>query len=309
MPSRRALLRTGALGLTAALGGCLFGGDADDGDDETPTQTPTTAPTTQLTAEPDPVQRLQRVDPPAVPDDATAVLANERVRTLVSDAAATDGRVDYLPEDGPVEEDDRLVFDAFDRIRFRGETYNPTSSYAGFAQEATYVVEATETTEREASGEVLDSANLTDAEREIADRLLAAGSYTAGGHEEVPDAFHTFETADYLRTDDTVYRLQGLVGDNIGHHMLTLRDADAGPDVTVVTVADRVVPSDLREQVQAAVSTGNAEPSDDELEGFRAVLGDARFVCTAHAVVELVSGAPRDSRRHDNRGSTGNWLQ
>ncbi|MFC4405279.1 hypothetical protein [Haloarchaeobius iranensis] len=111
----------------------------------------------------------------AVPDDATAVLGNERVRTLVSDAVATDGRVDYLPEDGPVDEDARLVFGAFDRIRFRGETYDPTSSYAGFAEEATYVVEAVAATESETTGEVLVYGNLTDGERDIADELVVEG--------------------------------------------------------------------------------------------------------------------------------------
>ncbi|WP_440988264.1 hypothetical protein [Haloarchaeobius baliensis] len=293
MPSRRALLSTTGLGLTAALGGCLFGGGSDDSDDQTPATTPNRT-TTRITAEPEPVQQLQRVDPVAVPDDATAVLANEDVRTLVSDAAATDGRVDYLPEDGPVDEDDRLVFGAFDRVQFRGETYDPTSSYAGFAQEAEYVVEATGTTESEASGEVVVYGELTDAERGIADTLLAEGSSTAGGHEEVPEAFFTFRSADYLRTDDAVYSLSTLVGDNVGHHMLTLRPADVGQNSTLVTVEDRVVPAARREPVRTAVDEGSVALSADELGRFRDALGEARFICTAHAVVEFV---PDDAGR------------
>jgi hypothetical protein len=295
MPSRRALLRTGGLGLTAALGGCLFGGDSDDGD-RTPATTTPVRTTTQLTAEPDEQPRLRAVERTAVPDDATAVLANERVRTLVSDAAATDGRVDYLPDEGPVDEDDRLVFDAFDRIRYRGETYNPTSSYAGFAEEATYQVDVIETAEAgtddgvDSDAGIVVYADLTDAEREIADQLLAEGSSSAGGHEEIPDAFFTFRSADALRVDDTLYRLRTLVGDNIGHHMLTLRAADAAPDSTVVTVADRVLPADRREPVRTAVTAGSAELSDDEAEAFGSMLGEARFVCTAHAVVEFVPG-------------------
>lgn len=287
MPSRRALLSTVGLGVTAALGGCLFGGDsADDG---TPTANRTTAPTTRLTAEPEPVQQLQRVDPVAVPDGASAVLANERVRTLVSDAAATDGRVDYLPEDGPVDEDDRLVFDAFDRIRLRGETYDPTSSYARFGEEATYSVEATVAAESEASGEVLVYANLTDAEHEIADQLLAEGSYTTGGHADVPEAFFTFRSADYLRTDGGVYRLRTLVGDNMGHHMLTLRAAGVGQNSTLVRIQDRVLPADRREPLRTAVEQGTVDLGDEETERFREVFGEARFVCTGYAVVEFVS--------------------
>lgn len=281
MPSRRALLRTGAFGLTAALGGCLFGGD--DG-------TPTHNRTTRLTAEPETMRQLQRVDPVAVPDEATAVPATERVRTLVSDAAATDGRVDYLPEGGPADEDDPLVFDAFDRLRFRGETYDPASSYAGFAQEATFTLEASESAESRVGSddEVVDYGGLNDSERAIADRLLGDGSYSTGGHEEVPDAFFTFRSAGFLRTDDAVYRLRTIVGDNMGHHMLTLRPADAGPDSTVVTVADRVVPADLRGPVRAAVDGGSAELSAAEADRFRSSLGEARFVCTAHALVEVV---------------------
>lgn len=291
MPSRRALLSTVGVGLTAALGGCLFAGDPD-GTDGTQTPERTTVPTTQLTAEPDPVQELQRVDPVTVPDDATAVLATERMRTLVSDAAATDDRVDYLPEDGPADEDDPLVFDAFDRVRYRDETYDPTSSYAGFAQEATYTVEVAETTEAGTGGggdtDILVYAELTDAEREIADRLLAEGEYTTGGHEEVPDAFFPFRSAEALWVDETSYRLQTLVGDNMGHHMLSLRPANVGPNSTLVRLQDQVLPADLREPVRAAVAAGSAELSADELEGFREALGEARFVCTAHAVVEFV---------------------
>ncbi|MFD1646747.1 hypothetical protein [Haloarchaeobius litoreus] len=292
MPSRRALLRTGGLGLTAALGGCLFGGDSDDDDeDQTPATTTPNRTTTRLTAEPEPVQELQRVDPVAVPDDATAVLANERVRTLVSDAVTTDGRVDYLPEDGPVDEDDRLVFDAFDRIRFRGETYDPTSSYAGFAQEPSYAYWAEPLEDGiQEGGALVDYAELSDAEREIADRLIAGEQYTVDGHEEKPDAALVFERNEYLGTEDTVYRITVAHGDNVGHHMLSLRAADVGQNSTLVRLQDRALPADLRDPVGTAVETGSAELTDDEAETFREVLGEARFVCTAHAAVEFVPG-------------------
>jgi hypothetical protein len=81
MFSRRALLRAGGLGLTAALGGCLFGGGSDtDGDgDQTPDRT-----TPRSTAEPDPVQRLQTVDPVTVPDDARFVCTAHAVVEFVS---------------------------------------------------------------------------------------------------------------------------------------------------------------------------------------------------------------------------------
>lgn len=307
MPSRRALLRTGGPGLTAALGGCLFGGDSDDGDDQqTPTQSPS-SPTTRLTAEPERVQQLQRVEPEAVPDGVTAVLATERLQTLVQDAASAAGRVDYLPEDGPADEDDPLVFDAFDRIRFRGETYDPTSSYAGFAQEPSYVywAEPLEDGPQE-GGALVDYAELSDAEREIADQLIAGEQYTVDGHEEKPDAALVFERNEYLGTEDAVYRVTVAHGDNAAHHMLALRSAEAGQNSTVVTVRDRALLRELREPVETAASTGSAELSDDEVARFRNVLGEARFVCTARAVVEFVPGGSRGLK---NSRPTGNRLR
>ena len=44
------------------------------------------------------------------------------------------------------------------------------------------------------------------------------------------------------------------------------------------------------EPVETAVSTGSAELSAGELGRFRDALGEARFICTAHAVVEFVPG-------------------
>ncbi|MFD2374067.1 hypothetical protein [Haloarchaeobius iranensis] len=93
----------------------------------------------------------------------------------------------------------------------------------------------------------------------------------------------------------------------MGHHMLALDAADVGQNSTLVTVADRVVPADRREPIRAAVASGSVELSADESERFRSVLGEAGFVCTAHAVVESSPTMRGDSRRHKNPRPTGNW--
>lgn len=283
MVSRRTALRTGSTALVAALAGCAgsdgsgtssrtpAGGGSDAGDSASTRTTPG-----------EPTLTAETVAASAVPPGATVAVVNDALYELVAAAANADGRVDLLAG-GPARDDDPLALGAFDYLRFRGETYRPVASYASFAQEASlqYSVEPADATE----GEVASYANLSDAEREVADLLLAGETYDVGHHEEKPDAATVFDEHRYLRAGNETYRIRVVVGDIMAHHMLRLDPADPGADARVVSVADDPVPSSVRATVTAAISNGSAAVSNpDELAAF---LDAVEFVVTRHEVAAL----------------------
>lgn len=294
MPSRRTAIRAGGLAVAAPLGGCLSGGDTagdrtgttpGDGTDADERTDSDDGRTTDDANGP----RVRVVDPDSVPDGASVVPAAEDLRSLVASAAETDGRVDLDRQNA--RRDDSLVFEAFEYLRYDGETYEPTTSFAGFAQEATFTVEASETATSEVDDEddVIDYDGLNGSEREIADRLVDGERYVVGGHDEIPGAFYAFEFADVLRIDDDVSRLSGLVADNAPHHMLALEPADPAPDERVVTVADRALPDATREPVRSAVTDGPVDLTADEAGALRDSLDRSDYVLTATTVVAVTT--------------------
>jgi hypothetical protein len=222
-----------------------------------------------------------------VPDGATVAVAAPDLYQLVVDAASSEGRVDLVRR-GNTDPDGTLVLGEFDRLEFRGEAYEPSASFAGFAGEASYQYSLVDVNDSEVDGEVTDYANLTDSERAIADAMLDNGSYSVGHHEERPSAAETFEAQSYLRVEDTTYRVQKAVGDYAAHHMLRLAPADTGGDARVVTVVDDEPEEVWTDELRAAVEAGgtclsrvpNTEALLDYLDG-------VDYVVTVNAVAEV----------------------
>lgn len=287
MPSRRRVLSAVGGGALAALAGCQSGGSnggpatstdetTDDSADQTES-TPTSEPTAQLDSTPTAAGE--------VPDGSTVAVAAPDLHQLVADAANADGRVD-LARPGAADRDAALALGGFDYLRFRGETYAASSSFAGSYSEASYQYDLASVNESEVEGEPIRYADLNESERGIADAMLN-GSYSVGHHEAKPPAADTFDARRYLRAGNSTYRVRVTVGDYAAHHMLTLDAADPGPDAQVVTVADRVPASGWVDELRAAVQAGGtglggvADPDAivDYLDG-------AGYVVAAYGVAE-----------------------
>jgi len=229
MPSRRALLRAGGAASLAALAGCQSVASRFRH-----TSQPESSGAGEYRLDADPVA------PADVPDGATVGVVSPALHELVADAAGADGRVD-LQTTGRPDGDESLALGAFEYVRFGGETYEPTASFAGFAEEASYQYEAIAVDESEVDedDEVVAYGDLTADQRAIADEILDGGTYFVGYHEEKPAAVDPFDGGDYLRADSEMYRIREVVGDRAAHHMLTLDAADPGDDDQIVTVPDR----------------------------------------------------------------------
>lgn len=293
MPSRRSTLHATAGALAAALAGCL--GTTPPGSDRsgTPTDrsgTPSDAPPSNRSTDAidGPHLTATVVQPPAVPAGAVLAPATAGLLAAVREAATTDGRVDFVPEAG-LDREARLVLGEFDYLRFRGTTYAPSAEFVPFAGETSYEYSAERVPESEVADadEVVGYANLTDAERAIADRLVAGEAYEVGMHEPRPDALDVFDVHRYLRTGNATYAVRILHGDSAAHHALRLDPADPGPDATVVTVADRAVPEGVRDVVTSAVAEGAAAVDGDERETLAGLLADVGYVVTVERVARL----------------------
>jgi len=299
MTSRRRFLRAGGVALAAAVAGCSGGGEGPEtvetSTDGTTTDEPTTdEPTTdRSTAQPTPSLDSTPATPEDVPDGATVAVASPDLHQLVADAASADGRVDLTRTgDGPGR-NATLALGAFDYVRFRGETYAASTSFAGSYTEASYQYEAVAANESEVEGEPLRYADLNESERDIADAMLN-GSFSVGHHESKPPAAETFETQQYLRTENEMFRVRVTVGDYAAHHMLTLDAADPGDGAQVVTVADRVPASGWTDELRAAVQAGNTGLGGvSDPDALADYLDGVDYVVTATEVaeVELVQSA------------------
>lgn len=260
MPTRRALLRTGGAAALAALAGCQS--VAAPFRDTTTMPESSGAGEFRLDADP--------VDPGDVPDGATVGVASPDLHELVADAASADGRVD-LHTSGLADGDEPLALGEFEYVEFDGETYEPTASFAGFAEEASYQYEALTADESEVDedDEVVAYADLSADERAVADDLLDGGTYFVGYHEEKPAAVEPFDRANYLRADGDLYRIRVTVGDHAGHHMLRLDPAAPGDDAQVVTVPDDLPVADWSSVLKEGRGPGSVGvedvPSDEAL--------------------------------------------
>jgi hypothetical protein len=240
MVSRRRLLQTTGTAMLAAVTGCA----SSDGDAATEsTEEPTTAATGDSTTEREGQRHLtgEQVAASDVPDGATVSVTTPELYSLVLDAASADGRVD-LQSGGDADRDETLALGQFEYVEFRGETYEPTASFAAFAAEAAYKykLEAVDDGEVEEDDEVTSYDSLNDAERAAVDRLLN-GSVTIGHHEDrTADDVRDVTGYEYVRVDGQTYRPQTTVGDYGPHHMLRLDAADPGEDAQVVRIADDV---------------------------------------------------------------------
>ncbi|GAA0264447.1 hypothetical protein [Halobacterium noricense] len=230
MVSRRDALRAGGAALLAVVAGCASGADASPETTE-PTSVGTTADSTSLGER---VLAGEAVPASNVPDGSPVAVASPALHELVADAASADGRVDLLASREV--EPETLALGQFEYLEFRGETYEPTATFTGFAGEATYDYSLVSANDNAGDGEVLDYESLNDSERAIADEMLENGSYDVGPHEERRDAARTFEPQSHLRVDGETYRIRVAVGDYGRHHMLRLDTADPDEDAQVVTV-------------------------------------------------------------------------
>lgn len=289
MVTRRNYLRTGGAALLAAVAGCTNGGTSSGDPTTRQTETRTTEGTT--TASPkttdDWYLYATQVAPSDVPDGATVAVAAPDLYQLVVDAADSGGRVD-LVRPGDTDSEETLALGQFDHLAFRGETYEASATFAGFAEEASYQYSLVEANDSEADGDVTDYDDLNDSEQAFADEMLENGSYDVGHHEERPAAAEAFEAQRYLQVENTTYRVREVVGDHAGHHMLTLDPADTAEDAQVVTVADREPEEGWTDELRAAVAmegTGLAGISDPE--ALLEFLDGVGYVVTVDAVAEV----------------------
>lgn len=293
MVSRRAVLASSSTAVLAALAGCASGdGDSTAAPTAEPTDKPTTEPTAEPTTDGGPREVTgERVSPSAVPDGATVGVTTPELFGLVMDAADADGRVD-LQSGGGADRDETLALGEFEYLRFRGETYKPTASFAGFAEEATYKYEL----EAVDDGEVGEDASVTsydslnETEQAAVDRLLN-GSVNIGHHEDrtADEGVREVTGYEYVRVDGQTYRPLTTVGDYGPHHMLTLDAADPGEDAQVVTIADDVPDAGWRGVVESVVSADRTVRLDSasNVDELTAYVESVDYVASVAAVADV----------------------
>lgn len=299
MPSRRSLLGLIGSGLAGSLAGCsaLSDGAPNASRDAASTTSPSNESTTtssddgSSTTEPDEstqqdqlVVDATRIDPDEVSHGLTLVPLSPRLLDLVSRAATSDKRVDLTPSGGSYD-DDPLVIGAFDAIEFQGETYEPATDFAYFAQEATYRYRLEPVNESEVDETITSYRDLPRDEQRVADQILEEGSFDVGHHEDHPDAAWRFREYDALRVDNETYQILVEVGDMATHHMLRLDPTTPDDADRVVEIAVETVPAQIRETVERAVSDGSAAVL--ERDAMRSFVGDGEYVLTTHAVARL----------------------
>lgn len=278
MPSRRALLRAGGAAALAALAGCLTAA---------PSARDTTDPTSAGASE----ARLdaERIAPDEVPDGATVGLATADLHELVATAATADGRVD-LRGHGNADREEALALGAFEYVRFDGETYESTASFAGFGEESTaeFTLLAVDDEAVGDDADVTTYESLSEREQAVADDLLANGSISVGRHERRPEGIGAIVGSEYLRADGQVYRTQITVGDPPPHHMLALNPADPGEDAQVVTVFEQPPTADWSEVLQDVGGPGGAGVEDlPRSEALVEYLRRVDYVATAADVLSV----------------------
>lgn len=280
MPTRRALLRDGAgAAVLAALAGCQ---SALPSSRNTTTQPESSgASEDRLDADP--------VDPDAVADGATVGVASPDLHDLVADAAERDGRVD-LRSDGSADRDETLALGEFEYVRFAGETYESTASFAGFGEESTaeFSLLAVDSDEVSTDAGVTTYESLSDREQAVADDLLANGSISVGRHERRPEGVGAVVGSEYFRAGGQTYRTQITVGDPPAHHMLALDAADPGDDAQVVTVPGDPPAADWRGVLRDGSGPGSVGIQDVAAdEALVEYLQRTDYVVTATSVLDV----------------------
>lgn len=299
MPSRRSLLGLLGSGLTGSLAGCSAfgdgpaeasrdtGGTASQPDESTTTSSDDGSTTTEpdeSTQQDQLVLDATRIDPGEVSHGLTLVPISPRLLDLVSRAATSDRRVDLTPTGGSYD-DDPLVLGSFDALEFRGETYEPATDFAYFAQEATYRYRLEPVDESEFDGTITSYTDLPRDEQRVADQILEEGSFDVGHHEDHPDAAWRLREYDALRVENETYQILVEVGDMATHHMLRLDPTTPDDTDRVVEIAAETVPAQIRDTVERAVSDGSATVL--ERGAMRSFVGNGEYVVTTHAVARL----------------------
>lgn len=278
MPSRRALLRAGGAAALAVLAGCQS---------SRPTAFETTDPTSAGAGE----YRLDadRIAPNRVPDASTVGLATTDLHELVVEAAESDGRVDFQTT-GAADGDETLAVGEFEYVRFDGETYEATESFARFGEESTaeFTLLAVDDEAVGDDADVTTYESLSKREQAVADDLLANGSISVGRHERRPEGVGAVVGSEFFRADDQTYRTQITVGDPPAHHMLTLDLADPGDDAQIVTVPDQEPQVGWGELLSDALDPGTVGV-EDRTNGDALVeyLQAVDYVATATSVLDV----------------------
>lgn len=279
MPSRRAVLRAGGAAALAALAGCQSVA--------APFRDATTMPESSGAGE----DRLDadRIAPDRVPDGSTVGLATADLHELVATAATADGRVD-LRGHGNADREETLALGAFEYVRFDGETYESTGSFAGFGEESTaeFSLLAVDGDEVDGDADITTYESLSDRKQAVADDLLANGSLSVGRHERRPEGVGAVVGSEYFRADGQTYRTQVTVGDPPAHHMLTLDAADPGEDAQVVTVPGREPEVGWGELLSDALEPRTVGVEDrTNGESLVAYLRRVDYVVTATSVLDV----------------------
>ena len=277
MPSRRALLRAGGAVALAALAGCQSVADRFRH---------TSQPESSGAGE----DRLDadRIAPTRVPDGSTVGLATTALHELVATAATADGRVDLRGHEN-ADREETLALGAFEYVRFDGETYESTASFAGFGEESTAEFSLLAVDDDEVDdADVTTYESLSDREQAVADDLLANGSLSVGRHERRPEGVGAVVGSEYFRADGQTYRTQVTVGDPPAHHMLTLDAADPDEDAQVVTVPDREPQVGWGELLSDALEPGTVGVEDrTNGESLVEYLQRVDYVATATSVLDV----------------------
>lgn len=299
MPSRRSLLGLLGSGLAGSLAGCSApeagrtgtSGEAAGATSPSDELTTTSSHDGSTTTEPDEATQQDqlvldatRINPQDVPTSLTLVPLSPRLLDLVSRAAASDKRVDLTPTGGSYD-DDPLVLGSFDAFEFRGETYEPTTDFASFAQEATYRYRLKPVNESDVDGDITSYTHLPRDEQRVADQILENGSFDVGHHENHPAAAWRLREYDALRVENETYRILVEVGDRAIHHTLRLDPTTPNDATAGVTIAAETVPAQIRDTVERAVSEGSATVL--ERGAMRSFVGAGEYVMTTHAVAKL----------------------
>lgn len=296
MVSRRNVLRTGGMALCAAVAGCANAPGSTDDTTTDDTTDPGSNGTTEESTHPRRILTGERVDAAAVPDGETVAVTAPYLHQLVEDAASADERVDLdAASSGPADRDETLALGQFEFLQFRGGNYEASTSFAGFAEEASYEY-SLEPVDGEVDGDVLEygDADLNENERVVVEELLDSGSVFVGHHEGHPAGIEPVRRHQYVRANGETRRILVTIGDYASHHMLTLDDASPGKDAQVVTVADRVPEFAWVDALRTAARGGDVDLRDVEnADGLVEYVDDRErenavdYVVTVDAVAEV----------------------
>ncbi|WP_336035622.1 hypothetical protein [Halobacterium yunchengense] len=285
MVSRRVVLRTAGAATLAAVAGC-----SSSGDDGPATTERTDAGDTEQTTDDGPAASIlaaEQVTPSSVPDGARLGVATPELHELIADAASADERVDLEPS-GNADPDVTLALGQFECVEFRGETYEPTASFARAESTEEFSLEPVDDGDVDEGDEVVTYESLSDTEQAVADRLRNE-SITVGPHEQGrPDGVSGVVAPEYLRVGNDTYQPRIVIGDHPPHHALRLDSAEPPADAQVVVLADRRPELAWKDTLTSALPDGSAElPDTTSGESLRTYVADVDYLAGVAAVAEV----------------------